>query len=87
MAAVFIDFFQAGQNMSQKSCLGIVHPTDMNRYSISAEFQAVLKFAKGAESSSCKTCDVCAGMANTSILFFTIRSMIAQVVNVAFVGI
>ena len=31
MAAVFMDFFHAGQNTSQTSCLGILQPTDVNK--------------------------------------------------------
>ena len=72
MAAVFMDFFHAGQKTSQKSCLGILHPTDVNRYSISPVFQAFLKFAKGVESKGCTMWEVCAGIASTWILFATI---------------
>ena len=61
ITAVVIDLHQAGQNTTQKSCLVILQPTFLNRYSISELFQAVLKFANGVLSRGCSTCDACEG--------------------------
>ena len=45
--AVIIDFFQVGQKTIQKSCFGMLQPTDVKRYSIRLLFQFVLKLANG----------------------------------------
>ena len=45
--ALIIDFFKAGQKTVQKSCFGMLQPTDVKRYSIRLLFQFVLKLANG----------------------------------------
>ena len=86
IAAVVIDLCQASQNTTQKSCFVILQPTFLNKYSISELFQAVLKLANGVLSRGCSTCDVCEGIAKTSVLFLTINLM-NLIVNVALVSI
>ena len=87
IAAVVIDLYYAGQKTTQKSCLLILHPTFLNKYSISELFQAVLKLANGVLSIGCRICEVCAGMAKTSMPFLIIKPNKSQVVNVALVCI
>ena len=72
-AATVKDFLQVGRNGIQKSPFGIPTLTFWNKYSLRLMFQLVLKFAKGVESSGCRTWDVWPGMARTSILFVTIK--------------
>ena len=75
ITAVVIDLCQAGQNTTQKSYFVILQPTFLNKHSVGELFQAVLKLANGVLSRGCSTCDVCEGIAKTSVLFLTINLM------------